>query len=163
MSPSRIALLQAMPIFGALREEAIEWLLKDAASVDRAAGEHYFREGDDAHCMYVIESGSVEVLKAWDGQDWPLHVLRAGDCFGEMALMDFGARSASLRAVEDTRAIEIATAALHRLYERDLEQFALIQMNLGREVARRLRATDGLLFHLRMGAPLADDPGPTLT
>lgn len=163
MSTGRIALLQAMPIFGALREDAIEWLLTDAPCVERMAGEHYFHEGDEARCMYVIESGAVEVLKAWDGEDWPLHVLHVGDCFGEMALMDFGARSASLRAVEDTRAIEIATAALHRLYERDLEQFALIQMNLGREVARRLRATDELLFHLRMGAPIAGDPGPTLT
>jgi CRP/FNR family transcriptional regulator, cyclic AMP receptor protein len=64
--------------------------------------------------------------------------------------------------VENTRAIEIATAALHRLAERDMEQFALIQMNIGREVCRRLRATDELLFRARMGGePLATDAGPT--
>jgi CRP/FNR family transcriptional regulator, cyclic AMP receptor protein len=162
MAPGRLALLQAMPIFGALRDDALECLLEDAPYVDHVRGEFYFREGDSAQCMYVIERGAVEVLKRWDGGDWPLHQLHAGDCFGEMALMDFFPRSASVRVVEDCRAIEIATAALHRLAERDMEQFALIQMNIGREVCRRLRATDELLFRVRRGVPLVTDAGPTL-
>lgn len=161
MAPGRIALLQAMPIFGALRDDALECLLEDAPCIAHERGEFYFHEGDSAQCMYVIEEGAVEVLKRWDEREWALHQLHAGDCFGEMALMDFFPRSASVRALESTRAIEIATAALHRLYERDIEQFALIQMNIGREVCRRLRATDELLFRARMGAPWANDPGPT--
>jgi CRP/FNR family transcriptional regulator, cyclic AMP receptor protein len=66
-----------------------------------------------------------------------------------------------VRVIEACRAIEIATTALHRLAERDMEQFALIQMNIGREVCRRLRATDELLFRVRRGAPLGADAGPT--
>jgi CRP/FNR family transcriptional regulator, cyclic AMP receptor protein len=160
MAPGRIALLQAMPIFGALRDDALECLLEGAPYVDRARGQFYLREGDAAQCMYVIESGAVEVLKRWDDRDWPLHRLHAGDCFGEMALMDYFPRSASVRVVEDCRAIEIAAGALHRLAERDMEQFALIQMNIGREVCRRLRATDELLFQVRRGVPLAAEAGP---
>jgi CRP-like cAMP-binding protein len=162
MSPGRIALLQAMPIFGALRDDALECLIEGAPWVQRASGEFYCREGDAAQCMYVIEQGTVEVSKRWGERDWPLHRLHAGDCFGEMALMDYFPRSASVRAVEPCRAIEIASAALHRLAERDMEQFALIQMNLGREVSRRLRATDELLFRLRQGEALQGDAGPTL-
>jgi CRP-like cAMP-binding protein len=161
MSPGRLALLQAMPIFGALRDDALEVLLDGAPSVSHASGEFYFREGDSAQGMYVIEQGAVEVLKRWQGGDWPLHQLHTGDCFGEMALMDFFPRSASVRVIEACRAIEIATTALHRLAERDMEQFALIQMNIGREVCRRLRATDELLFRVRRGAPLGADAGPT--
>jgi CRP/FNR family transcriptional regulator, cyclic AMP receptor protein len=162
MSPGRLALLQAMPIFGALRDDALEWLLEGAPSVTRRSGEKFFAEGDSAECMYVIEEGAVEVLKRWEGRDWSLHQLHVGDCFGEMALMDFYPRSASVRATEDCRAIEIATAALHRLYERDVEQFALIQMNIGREVCRRLRATDELLFRARMGHALTPADGDGL-
>ncbi len=161
MAPGRLALLQAMPIFGALRDDALEVLLDSAPSVARAGGEFYFREGDSAQSMYVLEQGAVEVQKRWDGGDWPLHQLHAGDCFGEMALMDFFPRSASVQVVEDCRAIEIAITALHRLAERDMEQFALIQMNIGREVCRRLRATDELLFRVRRGEPLVADAGPT--
>ena len=152
-----------MPIFGALRDDSLEWLLEGAPTVARTNGEFYIREGDSAQSMYVIEHGAVEVLKRWDGGDWPLHQLHAGDCFGEMALMDFFPRSASVRAVEDCRAIEIAITALHRLAERDMEQFALIQINIGREVCRRLRATDEMLFRIGRGVPLAvTDAGPTL-
>ncbi len=151
-----------MPVFGALRDDALEVLLDGAPTVAHASGEFYFREGDAAQCMYVIEHGTVEVQKRWEHSDWPLHQLHAGDCFGEMALMDFFPRSASVRTVEDCRAIEIAITALHRLAERDMEQFALIQMNIGREVCRRLRATDELLFRVRRGAPLVADAGPTL-
>ena len=162
MTPGRIAFLQAMPIFGALRDDALEVLFEDAPTVSHASGEFFFREGDSAHCMYVIEHGTVDVLKRWEGHDYMLHQLAAGDCFGEMALMDFFPRSASVRAAEDCRATEIATDALYRLCKRDLEQFALIQMNIGREVCRRLRATDELLFRVRRGVPLVADAGPTL-
>jgi CRP-like cAMP-binding protein len=162
MIAARIALLQSMPIFGALRDEALECLLEGAALVRRAGGDYYLREGDAADCMYVIEHGAVEVLKRWQGHDWRLHELHAGDCFGEMALMDYFARSASVRALEPCEALQIDAGALHRLYQRDLEQFALLQMNLGREVSRRLRATDELLFRIRQGAPVDADAGPTL-
>jgi CRP/FNR family transcriptional regulator, cyclic AMP receptor protein len=163
VTPGRIALLQAMPIFGALRDDTLDALLEGAATAARDAGAFYFREGDEALCMYVIEAGAVEVRKRWGDQERPLQRLRAGDCFGEMALMDLFPRSASVCAVEPTRAIEITPAALQRLAERDLEQFALLQMNLGREVSRRLRATDELLFRLRRGEAAAPaDFGPTL-
>lgn len=163
MSPGRIALLQAMPIFGALNDAALECLLEGAPTLARAGGDCFFREGDAAQCMYVIEHGTVEVRKRWDGRDWPLHRLHAGDCFGEMALMDFFPRSASVVALEDCRALQIDGAALQRLAERDIEQFALLQMNLGREISRRLRATDELLFRLRRGAPHDTlEPGQTL-
>jgi len=162
MLPGRIALLQNMPIFGALRDDALECLLEGAASVACRAGAYYCREGDSAQCMYVIEEGTVDVLKHWDGRQWVLHQLGVGDCFGEMALMDFCPRSASVRAVDDGRAIEITGDALLRLYERDVEQFTLIQMNLGREVCRRLRATDDMLFRVRMGEALQPSVVDTL-
>jgi CRP/FNR family cyclic AMP-dependent transcriptional regulator len=80
-----------------------------------------------------------------------LHRLAAGDCFGEMALMDLFPRSASVRAEQDCSAIELAASDLLRLFEHDAEQFALIQMNIGREISRRLRTTDELLFRASMG------------
>jgi CRP-like cAMP-binding protein len=104
--------------------------------------------------MFVLEVGRVLVFKSWQRQDVALHDLGVGDCFGEMALMDLLPRSASVRAEVDCQAIEISAADLHQLYQRDAEQFALLQMNIGREVCRRLRATSELLFQARMGLPV---------
>ena len=144
-----------MPVFGAIREDMLEVLLQHAREVVVAAGEFFFRENDEASSMFVLEAGRVAVIKSWQGRELVLHGLGAGDCFGEMALMDLFPRSASVRADEDCRAIEFAAPDLLRLFERDAEQFALIQMNIGREVCRRLRTTDELLFRASMGETTA--------
>ena len=85
-------------------------------------------------------------------------IVRMGkrDCFGEMALIDLFPRSASVMALSDCTAIALSPDAVHQLSERNLEQFALIQMNLGRELSRRLRVADDRLFSFRMGEPYSD-------
>ena len=146
----RVELLQQMPIFGAIRDDALTFLLEPVPSVTVPAGQFFFRERDPADCMYVLESGRVAVLKDWAGRELLLRQLGPGDCFGEMALLDLFARSASVRALDECRAMALTSAHLYRLFERDAEQFALIQMNMGREVCRRLRATDDMLFSAEM-------------
>jgi CRP-like cAMP-binding protein len=77
--------------------------------------------------------------------------------------MDLCPRSASVRADDDCQALELSAAALLGLFERDPEQFALIQMNMGREVCRRLRAADQQLFAAAMataGAHTIESPAP---
>ena len=152
MQASRIELLQAMPLFGAIREDALEFLLQHTQSVTRREGEYFFREADPASAMYVVETGCVAVLKQWHDRVLLLRHLGPGDCFGEMALMDLQSRSASIQAVEECTAIELRPDNLLRLFHHDPEQFALIQMNMGREVCRRLRATDEILFRVEMAA-----------
>lgn len=151
MHSVRIELLQQMPIFGAIRDDALEFLLEPATEVVLQAGQFFFREGDTAQAMYVLERGRVAIMREWEGRQMLLRHFEAGDCFGEMGLVDLFPRSASVQAVTDCTAIELTAEHLLRLFEHDLEQFALIQMNMAREMSRRLRQTDELLFRARMG------------
>ena len=153
MDAPDIAWLQRVPVFGALREDSLEFLLGQAREREVPAGEWFFREGEPADGMYVLQRGPVAVLKGWRGEAIELRRLEAGDCFGEMALLDLYPRSASVRAVADCSAIVLGPEMLLGLFERDPEQFALIQMNIGREICRRLRQTDDMLFRARMGEP----------
>jgi CRP-like cAMP-binding protein len=152
MEPPALATLQAMPIFGAIRTEVLQLLVEHSATVDVPKGAFFFRENDAAESLFVLESGRVAILKQWNGEDHLLAHMGPGDCFGEMALMDFAPRSASALATEASTALELRAASLLEVYEKDLEQFALIQMNLGREVSRRLRLADERLFRARVGA-----------
>jgi CRP-like cAMP-binding protein len=152
MTPSRTEVLQRMPVFGALAPQTLEFLVGLARTAAVDSGAWFFREGEVANDMYVLESGRVEVVKAWQERELRLCELGPGDCFGEMALIDLSPRSASVRALATCRALRIGAGDLYALFERDAEQFALIQMNLAREMSRRLRATDGQLFRLWVGA-----------
>jgi CRP-like cAMP-binding protein len=151
MKPLRIELLQRMPVFGAISDDTLHFLLDQVRELRVDTGQFFFREGDRADSMYVLESGEVAVLKGWGEHEILLHNLKAGDCFGEMALLDLLPRSASVRAESDCKAFTLSCTDLYRLFERDAEQFALIQMNIGREISRRLRLVDELLLRAHMG------------
>jgi CRP/FNR family transcriptional regulator, cyclic AMP receptor protein len=156
MQEARIELLKRMPVFGAIRDDILAFLLDRSPVVTVEKDGYFFREGEEGQSMFILESGKVAILKLWQGEQRLLRHLGTGDCFGEMALMDLLSRSASVVAVEDCTAIELSANSLYELYERDLEQFALIQMNMGREVSRRLRDADEHLFGAMMELPGID-------
>lgn len=145
MEVERIARLLQTPVFGGLRANALQRLVDASRLVEMPAGGHFMREGDLGDKVYVLEEGRVAVLKRVGSEQRLLKELGPGDCFGEMALLDISPRSASVRALEDCRALEIPAAALYQLYQDDLEQFSLLSLNMGREVSRRLRETERLL------------------
>jgi len=151
MEEPRIELLQRMPVFGGIRADILQFLLTLCPVVFVPANDFFFREHDEADSMFVLEAGKVDVLKSWRGQQHLLRTLKEGDCFGEIALMDLCPRSASVRAAEDCTALRVSAGNLYQVYARDLKQFALIQMNMGREVCRRLRDSDERLFRAKMG------------
>lgn len=156
MHENRIEALQNMPIFGGIRKDILEFLLGASEVLAVPKDSYFFHENERAETLYVLEAGEVAVLKLWNGQQNVLRHLQQGDCFGEMALMDLFPRSASIRAVTPCTAIQLSTASFQKIYEMDLEQFALIHMNIGREVSRRLRVADEQLFRVMMGEPDID-------
>jgi len=139
-------LIQRISVFGALSAEALDFLLQRTTRVTREGRSCFFREGDQARSIYVIESGRVAILKNWENREYLLRTLGPADCFGEMALMEMYPRSATALAVIDSTAFELDSAALLELYQLDIEQFTLLQMNLGREVSRRLRDANDKMF-----------------
>jgi CRP/FNR family cyclic AMP-dependent transcriptional regulator len=152
MNQKRLALLQMMPIFGGIREDVLQFLLEVSPIVAVPKGKFFFRQGDAASSMFVLEQGEVAILKTWKGHEYLLQSLKTGDCFGEMAILDLLPRSASVLARVDCIALEISNTTLCQMYEKDVEQLAMIYMNMGREVSRRLRETDERMFQAKVEA-----------
>ncbi len=150
MTESRIELLQAMPVFGGINESMLAFLLKKAAIVSIQKDEFFFQEGEAGESMYVLEEGEVDVVKNWQGHNYVLRTLQRGDAFGEMALIDLFPRSAGVKSSTNAKAIELTNSLLYEIYARDLEQFTMIQMNVAREISRRLRVADELLFKAKL-------------
>ncbi len=138
--------LQELAIFGGLNVDTLNTIVSKSSTVVLSVGEFFFREEDFADCMYVLLAGKVEVTRAWKERDYVLQTLYSGDSFGEMAIMDFSTRSASVKVLEPCSAMCIDIGCFNDVRELDLEQFTLLQMNMGRQICRRLRVTDELLF-----------------
>jgi CRP/FNR family cyclic AMP-dependent transcriptional regulator len=148
MGPSRLHLLKNMPVFGGLNDAAIGLILERSTFVEVRNGGYFFRQGDQSNSTFVLESGQVAVLKSWRGSQYTLRRMGVGDCFGEMALIDFGPRSATILAEADSTAIEFSPSCLFEIAKQDLEQYALVYMNMARELSRRLRLADDRLFEV---------------
>lgn len=143
-------LLKEISVFGGLKPETLEFLLEQAEVVEVPRKQFFFREGEHGNAFFILRAGKVAVIKAWEGRQYLLGELVGGDCFGEMALIEMHPRNASVVAVDECRAIKLGFGSLFQLYNRDLEQFAILQMNLGREVSRRLREANDNIFECRI-------------
>jgi len=145
ITPERIALLQGMAVFGALNEAAIRFILEHAEVRTVKAGDYFVREDETGDAAFALEVGKVELLKHFDGRDFRLHTMQAGDCFGEMALLGLMPRSVSVRAIEHCEAIRISHAVLSNLYAYSPKQYTTILMNMARDMSRRLHEADDRL------------------
>mgnify|MGYP002624479706 FL=1 len=110
-------------------------------TVEFAAGEFLFREGDLGTEMYILQEGQIEVLKVLDGQETQLAVFEKGDFFGEMALLEDLPRTASARALTESRCIQINGSTFDQMLRNNPE----IAVRMMRKLSRRLRETDDLL------------------
>jgi CRP/FNR family cyclic AMP-dependent transcriptional regulator len=105
-------------------------------------GEVIFRQDDPGTILYLIESGAVKiVLLSPAGKEVILALLRPGDFFGELALLDGEPRSADAIAHESSDLL-----LLHREdFLRFLETQPMAAESLLAAVGRRLRRTDQLV------------------
>jgi CRP/FNR family cyclic AMP-dependent transcriptional regulator len=83
------------------------------------AGETIVREGESGDCLYVIQSGEVEVIRERDGAEVQLAVLKESDFFGEGSLFDREKRSATVRALGEVRVLTVDKKTLLRRIQED--------------------------------------------
>ena len=70
-------------------------------------GDFVFEEGDEAIFAYVLVAGTIEILQTVKGEPHVLGRVEKGTVFGEMAIIDGFARSASARAATECKVQEV--------------------------------------------------------
>lgn len=102
-----------------------------------AAGAPIFREGDAGSEMYIIETGTVDILRESRGGE-PLATLEAGDFFGEMAVLEDQPRFATAIARTPVRLLRIDRAAFGDVLSQNVE----IAIRIMRKLTARLRRAE---------------------
>lgn len=103
--------------------------------MDAAAGEVVCLEGLPGYLLFVIASGEVAVEHG--GQT--VAKLHSGDHFGEVALLDHGPRTATVRTVTDTQLYVLGEPSLDAL----LKEVPALAQKLLAALATRLRQAEG--------------------
>jgi CRP-like cAMP-binding protein len=141
-----VAELQALALFGALDDEVLAMLAERLPLMHVACGDVVFREGECGRAMFVVLEGELEVVKRSErGHDARIALLARQDWFGEMCLLDVMDRPATVRALTPSRLLQMRPTDLDTLYRKNLKAYALLLMNIARQLSRRLRRADAIL------------------
>jgi CRP-like cAMP-binding protein len=99
----RLTVLQRTPLFQGLNRRQIEQLGKRFVERTYAPGDKIVTQGKGGEGFFIIIEGQVEVIREQaDGTQVVLNPLKAGDFFGEMALLTKRLRTASVVATAPT-------------------------------------------------------------
>ena len=145
--------LKSTALFSEFTTDEIEEFIELCDASSAAAGEVIVKQDDTGDCMYVLLSGEARVIHHSGGRDVELAILREGDFFGELALVDEGPRSADVLAIGDCALLRITQAvisAVAGVYPTAAFKFLIA---IGRIMVSRLRKSnqryvDSLLFPL---------------
>ncbi len=105
---SSYSFLQKVPLFANLPEADLEQLCQHVDELTLQANDLLFSEGSIGQSAYVIKQGQIEIYKTSDGKHVQIAVRQPGEVIGEMALLQAAPRSASARAVSESRLIVIS-------------------------------------------------------
>lgn len=112
-----------------------------------ADGDVIIKQGDVGDCMYVIQTGKVEILHEDPGGPESLAVLGNGDFFGEMAMFEKEVRSATARALGEAKVMKVDKKTLLRRIKED----PLLAVNLLQTMSGRIRRLNDEVARLRKG------------
>lgn len=116
-------------------------------------GEIIFAEGDRGDKFYIVLSGAVRVSRMVPGVgEEALSVLREGDHFGEMSLIDDSPRSAHVLAHEACRLLVLSREDLEDLLFIDRDLAYDLLWNLVRTLTLRLRETNNRATFLALAS-----------
>ncbi len=140
----KIDILKSIYLFKDMTNDELKKVAKICAPREVMAGQEIFITGQSAESFFVIQQGTVKILKTTSkGDDLQLTTLATGSHFGEMPFLSGDARSATAQATETTYMIEIPFQGLKNLLSEDVQISDKFHRALARFLAQRLKNTSG--------------------
>lgn len=148
-----VGFLVAIPLFSGLDPAERADVVRILEITRLRKGETVFQERDAGDAWYVISEGTATVIKRSEGGDREIARLGRGECFGEMAILDGSARSATVTAASDLTLFRFRRARFEDLLDQgSLGAYKLVlamartlsqrQRDLTRQVAEMMEAKE---------------------
>lgn len=146
---TKTSILKKIYLFQYLDDNELEHILNIASAKIYKEEAVIFNEGEKGDAFYVVLKGSVRISTVVPGVgEEALAVLKKGNYFGEMALIDNAPRSAAAVANEDTVLLKITDANFRNLLVKDRKLAYKLLWGLVKTFSKRLRETDNKLKNI---------------
>ena len=131
-----IGFLQKVPLFQGLKKRQLELLAKRFVEREYATSQEIVTQGQGGEGFFIIISGKAEALRQRsDGTHVVVNTFGPTDFFGELALLDDGLRTATVKAAEQTRCLVLTRWDFLGELQQDIDMsIAILQ-----ELAKRFR------------------------
>lgn len=146
---SLIDFLSSTTLFEDLKKSEISRLERTLHKRNYKKGEVVFNEGEPGAALYIIKSGSVDVLINYDKDPINLTNLSKGMFFGELAIFDESARSATVVASSECEMIALSKPDFVLFSQKEPFIGFKIVMRLGEILSKRLKKSNKLIEELR--------------
>lgn len=132
--------LKNCSLFKDLSAEDLEALVPLFAEKEMAEGTTVFVENMPGESLYVVRQGTIQISKMIaEGQERTLIVMGPDEVFGEMAIIDGSARSATARVAEKAVLLSIRKSEFEALCERNPRTGLKLMRNIIRLFSQRVR------------------------
>lgn len=125
-----------------LHDEEVAEVLENTQARRYLEGELAVIEGGTDNALFLIHTGSFEVILSSEQGPVRVGTLRRGDIFGELSFFDGAPRSADVRALEDSEALILTQAGFDRLRLSNSRLAFMVLMDLARVLSERFRVLD---------------------
>jgi aspartate ammonia-lyase len=138
-------ILRSHPFLHALSDAEVHALAAHAKTRRCPAGSYVFRESQPRRAFGVLVAGRVQIVKGFSGSPQVLHVLAAGESFGEGSLLDDYPHSTSGVVSEDAEIVEIPRDAVSALAAEHPQLLGKLVSAAAQVISSRLRVANTLL------------------
>ena len=129
--------LARIPLLRNVSSEALGQLTRSLRRRSYHRGEVIFHQGDPGDTLHLVRNGRVKVvLPAETGDEVVLAILGPGDCFGELAVLDGGPRSAGVVAMEPVETLVLGRQDFLSFFRANPEAAERMVVNLAHVIRK---------------------------
>ncbi len=136
-----VELLKGVELFAGLDDDQLSRLAAISHPVEYEDGQIVFAKGEQGDNLYIIREGQVGVILGDEPViDQSIVYLGRGQIFGEMALIDYGERSATIRCASKNAIIYVIRREdFERLCRSDTAIGYIVMLNMASDLSFKLR------------------------
>jgi len=139
-------ILSKISIWGGLKDDQQNRIYKQLNVGSFQKGEYIFHKGDQPTHIYIVKNGRVDLIASDQCVTIQKETVKTGGSFGLAALMAMQPHMVTAMAAENSEIMVLSRRAILEIRYEDIELFALLMMNIAREISRRLKLTDDIFL-----------------